>query len=59
LGMALDELKDNEKAIQVNDIDVLIDEDIKPYVEGYVIDFVNTPYGDHFTLRSEQSNSCC
>jgi Fe-S cluster assembly iron-binding protein IscA len=57
--MALDELRDNEKTIPVNGLDVLIEDYIRPYLDGYTIDFVNTPYGDGFTISSPDGNGCC
>ncbi len=58
MGMALDEPSENEQAVEVDGIDILIADDVKPYASGNVLDWVET-YGDAgFTLQPE-SGSCC
>jgi Fe-S cluster assembly iron-binding protein IscA len=58
LGMALDEPSENEQTVEVDGIDVLITDDVKPYASGNVLDWVDA-YGDEgFTLQPE-SGSCC
>ena len=50
MGMALDEPGDDEKALQVNGIDVLIADFVKPFVDGMTIDYVKLPHGEGFTI---------
>ena len=57
--MALDELKKNEAPVQVNGIDVLIEEELKPHTDGYTLDFIKSTNGDHFTLSRCAEGSCC
>jgi len=57
LGLALDELKEENKAVTINDIDLLIAENVLPYTKGSVIDYLNSEKGQGFTI-SAVSGSC-
>ena len=50
MGMALDELKDNEQPVHVNGIDVLIADFTRPFVDGTTIDYIKQPHGEGFTI---------
>jgi Fe-S cluster assembly iron-binding protein IscA len=50
MGMALDEPGENEKAVQVNGIDVLIADFIRPFADGLTIDYITHPDGGGFTM---------
>ena len=52
IGLALEEPKENEKTIQVNGIDLLIIDDLKPYTEHSTIDYVDVPGRSGLTIRS-------
>ena len=50
--MALDEPETNEKAVPVNGLEVLIDEDVRSFTEGKVVDYISSPYGETFTVEN-------
>ena len=58
MGLALDELKENENTIQVNGIDVLISDAIKPFADANTIDYVSSPYGEGFVMESAGQTYC-
>ena len=53
--MALDEPKENEESVQVNGIDVLIADSVKPLVDGTVVDYINDPTGKGFVVKGASS----
>jgi hypothetical protein len=53
----LDDPRDNEVPTQVNGLNVLISEDIKGYADRSLIDYINSPRGSGFVVRS--GNSSC
>lgn len=57
MGLALDEPNDNENSTQVNGIDVLIADQVRPFVEGNKIDYINSVQGEGFIISS--GRSCC
>ena len=59
LGMALDEPRGNEEAIQVNGIDVLISSEVKPAADVHKIDYVKSPRGEGFIIAPTYGQSCC
>ena len=58
MGMALDEPKDGELATEVNGIDVLIADYIKPFLDGTTVDYVTTPHGEGFTINGGGTGGC-
>jgi len=50
--MALDEPEENEKSVQVNGIELLISDYIRPHVEGLKIDYLQEKYRKGFTFNS-------
>jgi Fe-S cluster assembly iron-binding protein IscA len=58
LGLALDEPKENETAVKVSDINVLISEDIKNYAAESKIDYIDKPYQRGFTVGSRGLSGC-
>jgi Fe-S cluster assembly iron-binding protein IscA len=56
--LTLDEPKKNEIGYNVNGLDVLIEEKVKPYAEGNTVDFVNGPQGQGFTIVKEGAGGC-
>ena len=50
MGMALDEPKENEKPMDINGINVLIEESALPLVDGVTVDYVTDPDGEGFTI---------
>ena len=51
MGMALDEPTENEKPVQVNGIDILIEDIVKSLTEETVIDYVDEPSGRGFLIK--------
>ncbi len=49
--MALDEPAENEKTVNVNGVDVLIDDYVKPFVDGVTLDYVKESEGEGFIMR--------
>jgi Fe-S cluster assembly iron-binding protein IscA len=58
LGLALDEPNENEDTIQVNGIDVLISDAVKPFADTNTIDYVNSPYGEGFIIAPAGYTYC-
>jgi Fe-S cluster assembly iron-binding protein IscA len=55
LGLALEELKKEEELHTVNEIEVLIDEGVKPYVEESEIDYISSAHGEGFSINAGSS----
>jgi len=58
LGLALDELKENEKTTQVNGIDLLISDEAKPYSDGNTIDYIQSTDGEGFVIDKPGQTGC-
>jgi Fe-S cluster assembly iron-binding protein IscA len=56
--MALDESRENEKAVQINGIDVLVDEDARDFAEGSTIDYMDDLYQKGFTIGIGGCSGC-
>jgi Fe-S cluster assembly iron-binding protein IscA len=56
--MALDEPEKDEQTIEINGIDVLIADVVKPFTEGNTLDYVKYPDGEGFVLAPEGGYSC-
>lgn len=59
MGMALDEPKEGEQAIQINEIDVLIGEDVKAFTAGNVVDYVDSYGQKGFMIGPESRQGYC
>ena len=59
MGLALDEPRENERPMEVNGIDVLIGEEVRPFASGNVLDYVESPAGSGFVLGPESGYTCC
>ena len=57
LGMALDEPEENEKTVEINGLNVLIDDYVRPFTDGTKLDYVKRPGGEGFIMDS--GSSCC
>jgi len=59
--MALDEPNNDIKIYTVNEIEVMITDDVVPYTEGNMLDFVDDHRGSGFILGPTEpsSSSCC
>jgi len=58
IGLALDELKENENTVQVNSIYLLMSENVKPYAEGNTIDYIQSTEGEGFVISKPGQTGC-
>jgi Fe-S cluster assembly iron-binding protein IscA len=58
LGLALDELKENEETIHVNGIDVLISDMVRPYTDGNKVDYIQSIDGEGFIVGKPGQTGC-
>jgi len=56
--LTLDEPKKDEIAFLVNGINVLIDDNVKTYVEGNTVDYVDYGYGGSFSIAAPGRHQC-
>jgi Fe-S cluster assembly iron-binding protein IscA len=59
LGLALDEPGENEEAISINGVDVLITEDVVPLTDGRRLDYIKSDEGEGFVIVRIDGQSCC
>jgi Fe-S cluster assembly iron-binding protein IscA len=50
LGLALDEPEADEKTIDIDGFNFLIDKEIGGFIEGAIVDFISSPHGEMFTV---------
>jgi Fe-S cluster assembly iron-binding protein IscA len=55
LGLALDEPDFHEVPVNIEGLDVLITDGVKPFAEDSLVDFVKNSYSEGFTISS---NNC-
>ena len=58
LGLALDELKENEETTQVNGIDILISDEVKPYSDVSTINYIQSTEGEGFIIDQPGQTGC-
>ncbi len=58
LGLALDELKENEETTQVNSIDLLISDEAKPYSDGNTVDYIQSTGREGFVIDKPGQMGC-
>ena len=58
MGLALDEPNENEKMTQINGIDLLISNEVKPFADRNKIDYLNSP-GEEGFIISSADQTCC
>ena len=56
--MALDEPEENEIPVQINGLDVLISDMVKPFIDGNVLDYRKSPGGEGFIIESKSGPDC-
>ena len=56
--MALDEPEGNEQPVQINGLDVLIAETVRPLADGNILDYVKKPDGEGFVIAPESGSGC-
>jgi Fe-S cluster assembly iron-binding protein IscA len=54
--MALDEPEENEQTVQVDGLDFLIADFAQPFMDGSIIDYVELPDGEGFTILNGQAS---
>ena len=59
MGVALDGPQENEQTIAVDDLEILVGDDVKPYAVGNVLDWVTAFGGDGFIIQPANGQSCC
>ena len=58
LGIALDELKDNDEKINSNGIEIIFDSNDQDYLDNSVIDFEDSFQGRGFVVKSALAGTC-
>jgi len=58
LGLALDEPNENEATTQINGIDVLISDEVKPFADKNKIDYLKLPDGEGFVISTPEQTCC-
>ena len=58
MGLALDEPNDGDERVSLEGVDILVDKFARPYVEGSVVDYVQSLWGKGFTIRPAYAGGC-
>ncbi|HEU4965739.1 MAG TPA: iron-sulfur cluster insertion protein ErpA [Bacilli bacterium] len=58
-GMALDKAKDNDKLLEVSGVKVVVDEMSGQYLDGAVVDYVDSLMGAGFKIENPNATSTC
>ncbi|WP_265415084.1 iron-sulfur cluster insertion protein ErpA [Tumebacillus algifaecis] len=58
-GMALDEKKDNDALYELNGVKVVVDEMSGQYLQGAVVDYVDSLMGAGFKIENPNAASTC
>jgi len=58
MGLALDELKDDDTEITSNGIDIIINKRDKGYVRDSIIDYIDSYWGGGLVIRPVYGGSC-
>src|SRR5689334_19996883 len=58
-GMALDEAKDNDKILEQNGVKIVVDEMSGQYLDGAVVDYVDSLMGAGFKIENPNASSTC
>jgi Fe-S cluster assembly iron-binding protein IscA len=56
--LALDEPNDQDERVTLEGLEILVDKRAAPYVEGSVVDYVDSLWGKGFTIRPAYGGSC-
>ncbi len=59
MGLALEELKEDQKSYTVNEVDLLIADEVMPFTDGNQIDYVDTQHSQGFVIAPMLSSGCC
>jgi Fe-S cluster assembly iron-binding protein IscA len=58
LGLALDELQENQQVHTINEIDLLIEESILPLTQDRQVNYIDNEYGQGFSIGAASGASC-
>ncbi len=58
MGLALDEPKEEEKIVRINEMDILMDSMVKPFTKDQVLDYIRSPEGQGFVFTSAAGGGC-
>ncbi|MBE9486638.1 MAG: hypothetical protein IMY82_05665 [Chloroflexi bacterium] len=58
MGLALEELKNEEQTFNINGVSLMIAEDVLPYTKENEIDYINNAYGQGFSI-APTAGGCC
>ena len=58
MGLTLDELKINEQTYMVNDIELMIADDVLPFIRDGRIEYINTPAKKSFAILPARGKRC-
>ena len=56
--MALDEPSENNTRLSLNGIELLAEKSLNSFLDGQVIDFVNSGFREGFVISPEWGSSC-
>lgn len=56
--MALDEPNENDTRLNLNGIELLAEKSLNSFLDGQVIDFVNSGFREGFVISPEWGSSC-
>ncbi len=56
--MALDEPGEHDTRLNLNGIELLAEKSLNSFIDGQVIDFVNSGYREGFVITTEWGTSC-
>lgn len=58
MGLALDELQENQQIHTINDTDLLIEESILPFTQDRQISYIDNEYGQGFSIGAGSGANC-
>ncbi len=58
MGLALDELQENQQVHTINEIDLLIEESILPFIQDRQVNYIDNEYGQGFSIGAVSGASC-
>lgn len=59
MGLALDEPGENDNKLSLNGVDLLAEASLNSFLDGQVIDFVNSGMREGFVISPEYGSDCC
>ncbi|MFO7813571.1 MAG: hypothetical protein R6V21_11430 [Pelovirga sp.] len=58
MGLALDELQENQQIHTINNIDLLIEESVLPFTQDRQVNYIDNEYGQGFSIGAASGASC-